>query len=291
MKTRSVLRDLRTRNRHGFIELCPYPGGDETERKGRTPTSGTTLRSTAERRPVTSDVGIRALTKQYTATTIENRRESTDIDTRHSASCSARCLLADVHDLASEITSRAAEIEAGRRIPPDLVKALRSIGVFRMLVPRSHGGLELDLPAALEVVGALARIEGSVGWTVAIGCGGNIFTSLLPRHTYDEIYRNGPDVIIVGSSQPVGTADVTAGSWRVNGRWPFASGCEHADWMVGVCMVTEGGKPLADAAQSPIARAFVLPVRDWLIEDTWYVAGLKGTGSHHIVLRDKQVPA
>ena len=61
----------------------------------------------------------------------------------------AERLLADIRELAPVITARAAEIEAGRRIPPDLVEALRSIGVFRMFVPRSHGGLELDLPTAL----------------------------------------------------------------------------------------------------------------------------------------------
>ena len=52
---------------------------------------------------------------------------------------------------------------------PDLVEALRSIGIFRMFVFQSHGGLELDLPAALEIFGALSRIDGSVGWISMIG--------------------------------------------------------------------------------------------------------------------------
>src|SRR6201987_6169295 len=89
-------------------------------------------------------------------------------------------LLANIRELAPGITSRAAEIEAGRRMPLDLVEALRSIGVFRMFVPQSHGGLELDLPAALEIIGALSRIDGSVGWTAMIGGGCAMFASLLP---------------------------------------------------------------------------------------------------------------
>jgi indole-3-acetate monooxygenase len=206
-----------------------------------------------------------------------------------SGTTSAKRLLADIRDLAPDITSRAAEIEAGRRIPPDLVETLRSIGVYRMLVPRSHGGLELDLPTALEVIGALAKIDGSVGWTVAIGCGGSIFASLLPRETYDEVYRDEPDVILAGSAQPAGTAEATGDGWRVNGRWPFASGCQHADWMVGLCMMT-GERPVT-AEAPPVVRGFAMPARDWLIEDTWYVAGLKGTGSHHIAIRDTVVPA
>jgi alkylation response protein AidB-like acyl-CoA dehydrogenase len=203
----------------------------------------------------------------------------------------ARRLLADIRELAPDIIARAAEIEAGRRIPPDLVNTLKSLGVFRLFVPRSHGGLELDLPTALEIIAALGRIDGSVGWTAMIASGGAIFAPALPRATYERVYQNGPDVIFAGSTQPAGTAEATEGGWRVNGRWPFASGCWHADWMVGFCVMTEGRKPLSGEGGRPPVRGFVLPARDWQIEDTWYVAGLKGTGSHHIALRDKVVPA
>jgi hypothetical protein len=73
----------------------------------------------------------------------------------------AKRLLADIRRSAPDITARAAEIEAGRRIPLDLVETLRSIDVFRLFVPQSHGGFELDMPAALEIIGALGRIDGS----------------------------------------------------------------------------------------------------------------------------------
>jgi alkylation response protein AidB-like acyl-CoA dehydrogenase len=206
----------------------------------------------------------------------------------------AQGLLADIRELAPHVTSRAAEIETGRRIPPDLVEALRSIGVFRMFVPQSHGGLELDLPSALEVIGALGRLDGSLGWTAMIGAGSAIFVPYLPRETYDQVYQNGPDMIIAASAQPAGTAEAVPGGWRINGRWPFMSGCQHADWILGFCIVSEGGKPLPGPAGEdgpPMLRGFMLPARDWQIEDTWYVAGLKGTGSHHVTLRDTLVPA
>ena len=88
---------------------------------------------------------------------------TTDSSDRTTSASIARRLLGDVGTLAPEITERAAEIEALRRIPPDLVKTLISVGAFRLLVPRSHGGLELELPAALEIIRALSRIDGSVG--------------------------------------------------------------------------------------------------------------------------------
>jgi alkylation response protein AidB-like acyl-CoA dehydrogenase len=203
----------------------------------------------------------------------------------------AKRLLADIAVLAPGITARAAEIETGRRIPFDLVETLRSIGVFRMLAPESHGGLELDLPEAIEIIEALGRIEGSVGWTVMIASGGDLFMPLLPRETYDQVYRDGPDTILAGSIQPAGTAERTEDGWRVKGRWPFASGCQHADWILGFCVMTENGKPIpAPTGEGPLIRGVALPAHHWQIEDTWHAAGLKGTGSHHIVLKDAAVP-
>ena len=134
-------------------------------------------------------------------------------------------LLADIQELAPDIIARAAEIEAGRRIPPDLVDTLRSIGVFRLFVPQSHGGLELDLPTALEIIPALGRIEGSVGWTVGIGSGCDVFATLLPRETYEQVYRDGPDVIIAGSPSLRGRPRLpsAAGGSTDAGRWPAAA--------------------------------------------------------------------
>jgi alkylation response protein AidB-like acyl-CoA dehydrogenase len=205
----------------------------------------------------------------------------------------AKRLLVDIRELTPALSARAAELEAAGRIPTDVVELLKAIGAFRLFVPKSHGGLELDLPSGLRIITALARVDGSVGWTAMIGSGSHLFTPLLPRPTYDQLYRSGPDVMVAGVSQPAGTAEATDGGWRVNGRWPFASGCLHADWMAGFCVMTEGGKRLAgpDDAKGPLIRGFFMPARDWQVEDTWYAGGLKGTGSHHIVMKDKLVPA
>jgi alkylation response protein AidB-like acyl-CoA dehydrogenase len=204
---------------------------------------------------------------------------------------SNQTLLDGVRKLAPDITARAAEIEAARCVPPDLVDRLKSIGIFRMFVPRSHGGLELALPEGLEVIRALARLDGSVGWISMVGGGGAIFATLEPRETYDRIYRNGPDIPLCGSGQPAGTARPAAGGFRISGRWPFASGCKHAQWIAAFCLLTDdNGKPIAGPQGQPQVRGFALPAQDWEIEDTWHAAGLRGTGSHHIVLRDVLVP-
>lgn len=216
---------------------------------------------------------------------------------RHSSdgsSATVQRMLADIRELAPVIARRVAQFDAERRMPIDVVDMLRAIGVFRVFAPHSHGGLEIDLPSAVQVITALSRIDGSLGWTAMIGSGSAIFAPLLPKETYHQVYRNGPDVILGGSVAPVGTAELAAGGWRVTGRWPFASGCLHADWLIGVCVMMEDGEPIpgqAGASGLPTIRGFALPAHEWLIEDTWYVAGLKGTGSNHIALTDKLVPA
>jgi alkylation response protein AidB-like acyl-CoA dehydrogenase len=88
-----------------------------------------------------------------------------------------------------------------------------------------------------------------------------LLVSLLPREIYEQVYRNGPG-LIAGSSQPGGAAEAADRGWRVNGRWPFVSGCQDADWMLAICVMTEDGKPLPGPAREagpPLARDFFLP--------------------------------
>ena len=188
-----------------------------------------------------------------------------------------------VAELATDIAARAEEIERGRRLPPDLVDELAAAGCFRMLVPRSHGGAELSLPAQMRVIEELSRADGSVGWTVMIGGEAPVLLGKLPRATFDAIYANGPDVILAGTVNPTGVATPVDGGFRVTGQWSFASGCQHCHWFVAHCIVNDGRQP-------PI-RMMVLPPVDVEIEDTWSVSGLCGTGSHDFVVNDASVPA
>jgi alkylation response protein AidB-like acyl-CoA dehydrogenase len=198
--------------------------------------------------------------------------------------------LAELRRLVAHITARAPEIEAERGIPPDLIEALKSAGAFRLFVPHSAGGLELDLPAAVEAIATLARSDGSVGWNVMNASGCSLFAAMLPRETYERVYDNGPNTIIAGSNQPAGKAEAVGSGWRVSGRWPFVSGCRHADWMFGLCTLSRNGEALADGDGKPLVQGCFLPAQDWKIEDTWHVVGLKGTGSHHISLQEAIVP-
>jgi alkylation response protein AidB-like acyl-CoA dehydrogenase len=199
-------------------------------------------------------------------------------------------ILKAVREFAPAITARGDEIESGRRMPADVLKELRAIGVFRMLAPRSHGGLEIEFPPSIDILAELAAADGATGWTTMIGCETPQLFSLLPRASFDRIYADGPDVICGGAFAPQGAAEQVDGGYRASGRWGFASGCQHCDWLFSQCVVTQNGVPVPGPIPgAPLMRCMVLPASDYEILDTWNTAGMRGTGSHDIALRDASV--
>jgi indole-3-acetate monooxygenase len=194
-------------------------------------------------------------------------------------------ILSDVREFAPSLSAHAADIEAARRLPPELVKELAALGVFRMLVPQSHGGFEIPFPPTIDILAALAAADGATGWTVMIGCETPQLFSLLPRSSFDRVYANGPDVVCGGAFAPQGKAVVEAGGYRVSGRWGFASGCQHASWLFGQCVVLDDGNPVPGPVPgSAKLRCMVLPAAQWQILDTWHTSGMRGTGSHDIAV-------
>jgi alkylation response protein AidB-like acyl-CoA dehydrogenase len=191
--------------------------------------------------------------------------------------------LAAVRRLAPAIAGRAAEIEAERRLPRDLLDDLIGAGAFRVLLPTSHGGAGADLPSAMRIFEALATADASTAWTVMIGSGAWFDLAGLPRATFDALFPPDEDVIIAGALSPSGSIAAADGGYRVQGRWGFVSGCEHATWVWGNCVegIVDGHPQMRGAVFSPAEIE---------IEDTWRVVGLRGTGSHHVNVNDVVVP-
>jgi indole-3-acetate monooxygenase len=195
-------------------------------------------------------------------------------------------ILDAVRELAPTIAARAGEIEAARRLPPDLLTELTAAGCFGMLRPRGHGGTGVDLATSLRVYEDLSRADASVGWTVAIGSGCWLDLVGLPRPTFDAVFGDDPDVKVGGAIRPAGVAAPADGGYRVTGRWGFVSGCQHCDWIYGNC-IEEGATGNGDM---PPLRVALFRADEIEIEDTWSVSGLCGTGSHDVVADDVFVP-
>ena len=202
----------------------------------------------------------------------------------HDAPTTSTAVLEAVETLAPRIAGRAAESEAARRLPTDLLDDLKRAGVFRLLLPASHGGIEADVTAFARVFETLARADASVAWTAMLGAAAWRDVVGLPRATFDGLFASGPDVIGAGVIHPTGSIAPVDGGYLVTGRWSFASGCEHADWLFGDCFegVVDGVPQLRIALFAP---------DQVVIEDTWDVSGMRGTGSHHFHVDGVVVPA
>jgi alkylation response protein AidB-like acyl-CoA dehydrogenase len=187
-----------------------------------------------------------------------------------------------VRALTPDIRAQADRIERERRLPLELVHALARAGVFRLCVPRGLGGEEAAPDTLFTVLEELGRADGSTGWCAMIGATSGLVSGYLPEPEGRTIYGTSPEVVTGGVFAPTGVAVREDAHYRVTGRWRFASGCQHCDWLMGGCLVQDDGPPRA--------RMVLFPTADAEIIDTWTVSGLRGTGSHDIAVRELRVP-
>jgi alkylation response protein AidB-like acyl-CoA dehydrogenase len=198
----------------------------------------------------------------------------------------ARPAVADLSKHAERIgvvaRERAVETERARRVPGDLVDMMREAQLFRILQPSCYGGFEYGYDVFVEMVAAIASGDGSTGWVYSLGAVHQWVIACYPKEAQDEVWQGDTDAIACGSYAPAGTAAAVAGGYRLSGRWSFASGCDNTAWALlgGIIPLSQGLAP----------GFFLVPRRDYEIDDDWDPMGLAGTGSKTIVVKDKVVP-
>jgi alkylation response protein AidB-like acyl-CoA dehydrogenase len=178
--------------------------------------------------------------------------------------------------VADAVRAATDEIERARRLPDTVVNALRGSGLNRFFIPTSLGGLEAHVAQAMAVVERIAAVDGSAGWCAAIGMGSNVFAGYLQADAAAEIFAD-PDQANATMFAPAGRMTEVRGRIVLSGRWPFTSNCLHSAW-AGL-----GARFDNAEATDPVPRVVFVPLTEVVIEDTWDAAGLRGTGSHHVV--------
>jgi alkylation response protein AidB-like acyl-CoA dehydrogenase len=182
------------------------------------------------------------------------------------------------------LLENADEADRLRRLPDANVQALRDTGLCRLMAPKRLGGYETDIRAYIQVIAEIGRGCGSTAWTASLLNICAWLASLFPDRAQREVWGANPDAWIAGSLAPKGEARPISGGWIVSGRWPWASGCLHAQWAAcGIHMKDPQGG-MANLGLS------LTPMEELTIEDTWHMAGMKGTGSNTIVAKDVFVP-
>ncbi len=199
-------------------------------------------------------------------------------------------LLDAARALAPLIRAHADETERDRCLAQPVVEALRAAGLYSLYTPRSLGGPEVPIATALRVVEELARADGATGWNVMLTCDAGVLSGFVAEDAARAIFAASPTPIVAGALNPLGRLRRVEGGYLVNGRWPFGSGCQQADWFAGngVLLDDEGMVRRPDGV--PETRLAWMSAADVKILDTWRTAGLRGTGSHDWTVRDLFVP-
>src|SRR5580693_6005322 len=192
-------------------------------------------------------------------------------------------------ELAPTIRAAADQIEQGRRLPLHLVREMQRAGVFRMAMPRAWGGPELNLLSQLRVIEALSIADASAGWCAMIGMDAGYLTANIDQAVAREMYADIDSVTAVTFAPP-GKAEKKGDCFVVNGRWPFASGCQHATWFIGHFFIFDGDSPRLQPDGLPETRFGFLPAEECEIIDTWTTNGLRGSGSHDWMVKDRFIP-
>jgi len=161
---------------------------------------------------------------------------------------------------------------------------LRSAGLFRALVPRRIGGLEVGLRTFTRAVAEIGKGCGSTAWVVGVVNAHHWLLGLFPPQAQDEVFSSRPDFITAAVIGPRGKAKRIEGGFLLNGFWPFCSGSPAADWVMLGGEVTDTDGTALDEGD------FLVPRSEIEIKNDWDVSGLRGSGSNSVIVKDCFVP-
>ncbi|MCV7215398.1 acyl-CoA dehydrogenase [Mycobacterium crocinum] len=184
-------------------------------------------------------------------------------------------------DFVARLAQRAAEAEELRRLPDATIADFRASGLARLLLPARYGGEQAPFPAILEPVRRMAHGCASSAWTLGFYTLHNWMLALFGERAQDEVFAGGP-VLCPAPLAPNGRGVPVDGGVRLSGRWSWATGIMAADWvMVGaLCGPDDGMYP----------ALVLLPADDVAVQDVWHTDGMRGTGSHDVLVNDVFVP-
>ncbi|WP_345961654.1 acyl-CoA dehydrogenase family protein [Streptomyces sp. BRB040] len=177
----------------------------------------------------------------------------------------------------------ARDAERLNRLTDELARAVTEAGFARHFVPHRWGGTAGTFTQLVEAAALLGEACASTAWCAALYAAHGRLAAYLPVAGQRELWGDGPDVRLAAAVvPPSGEAVATAGGWRLTGRWGFASGSDHADWLLLASWTGTG--------TAREQRVFVVPSAACEVLDTWRNVGLKGTGSNTVVVADVLVP-
>jgi indole-3-acetate monooxygenase len=207
-----------------------------------------------------------------------------------STDASVSSLLDVVHQIEPVIREHAEDAERDRRLSEAVAEAMRESGLFRLWRPKAFGGLEVDPVTAFRVFEEVSRVDSAAGWNLQLSSAIDPFGAWLPDDGAEEIYGE-LGTSFAGSFFPPRRAVEVDGGYRLTGQTPFASGAHQARWFVGLAQVYDGDTARVGPGGAPVTLMTFCPASEGVIVDTWRTMGMRGTGSHDVLLTDVFVPS
>ncbi|MEV0336256.1 acyl-CoA dehydrogenase family protein [Nocardia sp. NPDC050717] len=197
-------------------------------------------------------------------------------------------VLDNIAAIADQLRDQAPEAERLGQLPDATARLLKEAGPIRLLQPKKYGGFESHPREFAETVMATAALDGASGWITGIVGVHPWQLAFADPKVQDEVWSDDHDTWIASPYAPTGIARPVEGGYIFNGRWQFSSGTDHCDWIFLGAML---GDPEGKMALPPTMLHMILPRSDYtIVEDSWNVVGLKGTGSKDIIVKDAFVP-
>ena len=190
-------------------------------------------------------------------------------------------VLQRARELIPRLRERISRTEQLRQLPTETVQDARDAGVFSLLLPTALDGSAGGIHDFADVVRTLAQGDPTAAWTLGFLIEHNWMLARWPQETQDEVFGTGAPVLMAAVANPPGKASPAGGGYLVTGYWGYCSGVSHADWVQVVATIEGRDRP----------SLFLLPREDVDVQDTWYMSGMKGSGSHDIRLGRQFVPA
>ncbi|MDV7352113.1 acyl-CoA dehydrogenase family protein [Rhodococcus oxybenzonivorans] len=207
----------------------------------------------------------------------------TDMDSAADTATLHATLVERARALTPRIRERAAHTEALRAVPHESIDEIVAAGLGgRILAPRRFGGDELSLDTMYEVSLELGRACASTAWCAALLPHDAHMVGFFPQAAQEAVWMDGPDACIAASLAPAATVQKVDGGYRLTGRHGFASGVDHASWVIVSGLIKDGVRPAN--------HHFLVKPGDYTVDDDWFAAGMRGTGSKTIVIDDVFVP-
>ena len=191
-------------------------------------------------------------------------------------------MVARARALIPQLRERASRTEELRRLPPETERDLHDAGLFRIAQPKRVGGSELDYVALVDCADTIGQADASVAWNFANLASHHWMLGMFDKRAQDLVWNKDANTLIASSFIfPAGRARKVDGGYLLRGSWPFSSGADSSDWNMLASVVSSD-----DDADGIEYRIFLLNKSDYKILDTWNAAGLRGTGSNDVEVKD-----